>query len=557
MIVEEADPLKIVSILTAGFVLASIFGYLSQKIKFSPILGYLLAGYVIGPFFSGFVADLSVSEQLAEIGVVLMMFGVGLHFKWQDLMYVKNIAIPGAIGQTAVTVLFSTFVIHWIGWPWQAGIIIGLSIGVASTVVLVRVLIDQKLLATPQGHIAVGWLIVEDILTVIALVMLPTIAGVLKGNSISAEEIGFSIIVSIFKFFLLATLMFTFGQKIVSFILFKIARIQSQELFTLTVLALIFLIASGSTMVFGTSIALGAFIAGMVIGQTDVKHQASAYSSPLKDVFVVIFFLAVGMLFNPQAIMHNLFFFLSILAIILLIKPLAAFVIVILLRYSMDTAFVIAIALAQIGEFSFILAEEANKLNVFPDEGYDVIVGCALISISINPLLFKLKDFIKKMISKKPIDEEQESTVLRSTPAVKALVIGFGKIGQEVAQTLEKIGFHTMIIDRDIDAIASLIPQKKAICGDASIPNLLEAVHIKSFNVLVITIPDIKLIEHVINSAQQMHSSLTILTRVKYSTDRSAIHPLGVHLIYCEEEEIKKAFDKTLFRLAERFFSHK
>jgi CPA2 family monovalent cation:H+ antiporter-2 len=557
MIVEEADPLKIVSILTAGFVLASIFGYLSQKIKFSPILGYLLAGYVIGPFFSGFVADLSVSEQLAEIGVVLMMFGVGLHFKWQDLMYVKNIAIPGAIGQTAVTVLFSTFVIHWIGWPWQAGIIIGLSIGVASTVVLVRVLIDQKLLATPQGHIAVGWLIVEDILTVIALVMLPTIAGVLKGNSISAEEIGFSIIVSIFKFFLLATLMFTFGQKIVSFILFKIARIQSQELFTLTVLALIFLIASGSTMVFGTSIALGAFIAGMVIGQTDVKHQASAYSSPLKDVFVVIFFLAVGMLFNPQAIMHNLFFFLSILAIILLIKPLAAFVIVILLRYSMDTAFVIAIALAQIGEFSFILAEEANKLNVFPDEGYDVIVGCALISISINPLLFKLKDFIKKMISKKPIDEEQESTVLRSTPAVKALVIGFGKIGQEVAQTLEKIGFHTMIIDRDIDAIASLIPQKKAICGDASIPNLLEAVHIKSFNVLVITIPDIKLIEHVINSAQQMHSSLTILTRVKYSKDRSAIHPLGVHLIYCEEEEIKKAFDKTLFRLAERFFSHK
>lgn len=381
--------LKIVLILMVGFTYSSILGNLAHRFKLSPILGYLIAGYLIGPYSPGYVADFQVAEQLAEIGVILMMFGVGLHFKWKDLVKYKDIAIPGAFGQTLIASLVVTGLIYAWGWSLMSGIVLGLAVGVASTVVLVRMLGDHKLLGTPQGHVTVGWLIVEDIITVAVLVLIPTIAAAREGIDISWESITGTILFILFKFILMIAILFTWGTKIVSYILKKVIK-HSEELFTLTILALTFLIAIGSALLFGSSIALGAFIAGMVIGQSNVRAEVEHQASPLKDTFVVIFFLSVGMLFNPMVIMQNFFLFFVILAIILLVKPLAAFCIARGLKYPMATALTAAVALGQIGEFSFILVEEAMHYDLIPSVAYDIVVACALVSIAINPLFFKL-----------------------------------------------------------------------------------------------------------------------------------------------------------------------
>lgn len=384
----EPINLKIVFILTIGFGFASILGYLSFRAKLSPILGYLIAGYLIGPYSPGFVADKEVAEQLAEIGVILMMFSVGLHFKWQDLMKFKRIAIPGAIAQTGITTILCALLLYSIGWTIESGIVIGLAIGVASTMVLVRILHDNELLHTPEGHIAVGWLIVEDMITIAALLLIPPLAESMSGESFPIKDVAISFGFALLKFVVLAVIMFTLGRKIVSYVLNRLMLTNSSELFTLTVLSITFVIAVGSAVLLGTSIALGAFIAGMVISQTKNQEEVSMRSKSLKDTFVVIFFLSVGMLFNPAAIAQNFFLFIIILAIILIAKPLVAYGLTLLLRYPQKTALTVAIALAQIGEFSFILAERAMKFNILPEGGYDVIVACALVSISLNPLLF-------------------------------------------------------------------------------------------------------------------------------------------------------------------------
>lgn len=542
--------LKIIIILSIGFALASILGYLSQRIKLSPILGYLIAGYIIGPYFPGFVADLELAEQLAEVGVMLMMFGVGLHFKWQDLVNVKNIAIPGAIGQTTVAVVSAAIIMSFIGRSWETGVIIGLAIGVASTVVLVRVLSDQNLLNTPQGHISVGWLIVEDILTVAVLILLPTIVGLLTGSAISIQEILFSVLTLLFKFILLALFMFTLGRKFVSYSLLKIAQTKSQELFTLTILALIFVIAVGSALLFGTSIALGAFLAGMVIGQTDVSHQASAYASPLKDTFVVIFFLSVGMLFNPAAIADNFLLFISVLAIILVIKPLTAFLIIILLRYPISMALTISFALAQIGEFSFILAEAAAIYDIFPDEVYDVIVACALISITVNPLFFKILNYLGPYIEKKGPLAIQKKIEGMSWPSLDAVVVGFGVIGEQVVNLLENIGYRPLVIDHNMDKVTQLIKERRtAIYGEASFPNMLKMAHIESMALLIITIPDISMTLNIIKYAKDIHPGITILARAKHLNEQNILIQEGIKFICCDEEEVCHAFEQAIAQL--------
>lgn len=382
--------LKIVIILTVGFVFASLLGYISYRAKFSSILGYLIAGYLIGPYSPGFVADRQVAEQLAEIGVILMMFGVGLHFQWKNLLSVSRIAIPGAIGQTLVTTVIGAAAMHFYGWSWEAGIIFGLAIGVASTVVLVRMLSDHNLLNTSQGHIAVGWLIVEDIITVGALLLISTLAASVQGEGLPFSQLLFAFVLVIVKFLILTFFMFTIGLRIVTYILYKFMQTNSHELMTLATLAITFFISTGSALLFGTSIALGAFLAGMVIGQTNMRHKISSNATPLKDTFVVIFFLSVGMLFDPAVIGEHFFLFLAILGIILLVKPVTAFLIAYCYKYPYKTGLTIAIALAQIGEFSFILCEESMKFNILPRMGYDIIVACSLVSISINPLLFRL-----------------------------------------------------------------------------------------------------------------------------------------------------------------------
>lgn len=393
---ESLFDLKIiVLILAAAFIFASIMGYIAHSMKMSPILGYLIAGYIIGPYSPGLVADTKIAEQLAEIGVILMMFGVGLHFKWQDLLQTKHIAIPGAIGQTCVATIAGTILFCALGWPIEMGIVCGFALAVASTVVMVRVLTDEELLDTTQGHIAMGWLIVEDVITVVMLLLLPILSNSLSGEIMTLQSLGSALVVMSLKIAALVIVMFTIGRQFVSYAVSKVSRTKSHELFTLTILALTFAIATGASLIFGVSMAMGAFIAGMVLGQTQQHKRVENNAMPMRDAFVVIFFISVGMIFNPVAMIDNPLMFLGTLAIILILKPLTAFIITIVLKQPVKTAIMIALALAQIGEFSFILAETGLKLKIVHDDIYDIIVASAIVTIGVNPLLFRLVKRVK------------------------------------------------------------------------------------------------------------------------------------------------------------------
>jgi CPA2 family monovalent cation:H+ antiporter-2 len=536
--------LLIVGILTIGFGLASFFAYVMQRLHLPSILGYLLAGYLIGPHSPGFVANADVATQLAEIGVILMLFGVGLHFKIEDLLRVKKIAIPGAIGQTLAATLFTIFLVYSLGWSAQIGLIIGLAIGVASTVVLVRILTDNNVLNTPKGHIAVGWLVVEDIFTVIILLLLPTLAAATTTDTFSIMAFAWPILFILVKFCILALLMFTWGQKAIEYILTNVARLRSQESFTLAILAIVFLIATGSAVVFGTSIALGAFIAGMVIGKTNVRHQAAANALPLKDIFAVIFFLSIGMLFNPMAITTHLPLFLGILAVILIIKPLTAYLITRSLGYSVNIALTVGIALAQIGEFSFILSEEAMNLDLIPGDAFDILVACALISISLNPLFFQTIGSLESIIRKFTIFKRSKakfSTMVRKEDKFfsKVVVIGHGPIGMSVAKILKDAGYIPIIIEHNIDTVASAEGHYTILFGDATESTILKDAQIDEASHLLITIPDATKVVKIIDAARRANPNIQIIARIQYIAERPLLDELNVKYICTEVEALK------------------
>lgn len=543
--------LIILLILTLGLSLASLLGYLAQRIKLPTLVGFLVAGYLIGPHSPSYVADTKIAEQLAEIGVILMLFSVGLHFKSADLLKFKTIAIPGAVVQTAVATCVTMLVTHSLGWPIESGVILGLAIGVASTFVLARVLSDNRLLDTPQGHIAIGWLIVEDIFTVIILVLLPMIEKFNQTPGTSEAKIIGSVLLVLAKFAILWVFLFTIGYRIVTHVLVRIARVKSQELFTLTVLALVFLIATGSAAVFGTSLALGAFLAGMVIGKTNVKHQAAANALSLKDTFTIIFFLSVGMLFNPFAIVEHFKLFVAVILIILVAKPLAAFLLILAYRLPIQIALTVAIALAQIGEFSFILAEEARRLDLLPEEGYDIIVVCALLSISLNPILFSCIGSFQKLAYKIPFFNRIGKTNAKNSGLLdtliaqsqkRAIVIGYGAIGQEVTQALQKFSYEPVIIEHNIDTVSQTLQKDvHIIYGDASFQHLLEAANIETANLLVITTPYIERTLEIIEISRELNPHIEILARIHYIDDIPLIKDLNIHYV-CSEADICKSF---------------
>ncbi len=538
--------LGIVYILTIGFALASLFAYITQRLKLTPILGYLLAGFIIGPYSPGYTADSEIAEQLAEIGVILMLFGVGLHFKVEDLLKVKNIAIPGAVAQTFVATLVTTLIVYFVGWPLEMGLIMGLAIGVASTVVLMRMLTDNQMLSTLEGHIAIGWLIVEDIFTVIILIMLPTLAILVEGGSTNFSWMVLleSLVLTMIKFSILAFFMFTWGHKLVGCILTNVARLHSQEMFTLAVIALVFIIATGSTVIFGTSIALGAFIAGMVVGKTHVRHQAAANALPLKDIFGIIFFLSVGMIFNPVAITTNFTLFVGLLMVVLIVKPLVAYLIAAILGHPIRTALVVAIGLAQIGEFSFILAEQALKFNLLSDDGYDFLVACALVSISLNPLLFSSMDYIESFLKKIPILYPKTSKLAKNIDRNKkvdfnTIIIGYGHIGKATNKILEEMAFEPTIIEHNIDIVSQKNDEEKIIFGDATYPNILKEAHIEKASHLLITISDSSKTLKIIQAARQLNPSIEILARAQFIAEEPSMDKLNVHCICSERAAIK------------------
>lgn len=536
------DELRIIWLLAIGLGLACFFGYVAQKAKQSPIIGYLLAGFLIGPNTPGFVADSYISEQLANIGVTLLMFAVGLSFNWKDLLAVKKIALPGALVLCSISIATGTLYSLYLGESWLAGFVIGLAICVSSTVVIVRVLTDQRILHTQQGHIVVGWTIVEDLVSVFGLILLPVFAATQVSGDTSNLDVFYQILWVLLKIGMLAFFVHFFGEKMIEKILKIIARTRSHELFTLAILAGTFLIAISSSYLFGVSLALGAFIAGTTVGKTEMSHQAAANALPIRDAFAVIFFLSVGMLFNPLSIIENVPLFFGILLIILIIRPVIAFFIMKLAKYQAGAAFTVALALAQIGEYSFIIAEEGSQLGILPDNAFDILVASAFITIGLNPFLFQLFKKDERFLNESPMEFINEEKNGESLFLPRAVVVGFGPVGQKISKHLLKRGYYVLIIDQNIDTIFSLQGKEfETIFGDAAHSHILEKAQIDQTKLLVISISDFSATGSIIRIAKKSNPFIQIIARLRFESDLIHNHWKGIPIV-CDEEVTSERF---------------
>ncbi len=528
--------LDLILTLTGGLMAALVFGFITQRLRLSPIVGYLLAGIAVGPFTPGFVAHGGLAEQFAELGVILLMFGVGLHFDLKDLLAVRRVALPGALAQITIATGLGVLVTRLLGWNIGSGIVFGLAIAVASTVVLIRVLADHDALHTQAGHVAVGWLLIEDIFTVLVLVMLPAVVsgqgsednGIFRAFGVASLKIG-------------ALIAFTLvvGKRVLPRLLAYVAKTRSRELFTLTVLVLALGIAVGSAKLFGASMALGAFLAGMVVGQSDFSSRAASEALPMRDAFAVLFFVAMGMLFDPLTIVNHLDLTLATLAIVLLGKPLAAVLVVLALRYPPRTAVSVAFALAQIGEFSFILAKLARDLDVFPEEATQVMVAAGIVSITLNPLLFKLVNpvttFLSRWLERKP--EPLDEIPSTADPEHRAVVIGYGPVGKMVVTLLRENGLEPTVIELNYETAHQLRAEGvRAIHGDASQAEILIRAGIHQSGSLMFTAPGSP--DAVIRMAKELNPNLRILARSMYLTDASALRNAGADEVVSAEAEV-------------------
>ncbi len=543
---------SLLATLAAALLVAWVLGMLARRFRFSPIVGYLLAGVVIGPHSPGFVGDLSLASQLAEVGVILLMFGVGLHFHLEHLMDVKRIAIPGALIQCTVATLLGVAIGMLFDWPTIHGFVLGMALSVASTVVLLRGLEAHNLLGTPAGHVAIGWLIVEDILTVIVLVILPALAPAGAG-SISAASLAAAMAVAVGKLAVLVAIVFLVGTRVVPRILVEVARLQSRELFTLTILAITVAIASGAAVFFGASVALGAFLAGMVVGQTKASQQAAADALPLRDAFAVLFFVSVGMLFEPAFLTREPWLFLAALSVVLVGKPLAALAVVALLGYSTRTALVVAVGLAQVGEFSFILGTLARHHDLLSETGYNVLVACALVSIAVNPFLFRLLDPVEAALRLRPwiwqvlnaaanrrAERVNEATAqaISSPRTPLAIIVGFGPVGQAVDRGLRHAGLETVIVDLNIDTVSEVTGRGRlAIYGDATHDLILKAAGITRATHLIVTLPHSVNRAPLVTAARSLNPKCRIFVRARYLKEREELIQVGAYAACFEEAE--------------------
>ncbi|MGK5593951.1 MAG: cation:proton antiporter [Parachlamydiaceae bacterium] len=530
------DELSLIGILAIGLGLACLLGYICQRLKLPPILGYLLAGYFMGPNFPGYVADPYFSEQMANIGVTLLMFAVGLSFDWKELSSVKKVVIPGAFLVSIVSINAGIFLSIALKESFQAGLVIGLAICVSSTVVIVRVLADQNLLNTSQGHLVIGWTIVEDLISVLGLILLPTLVNTSLSGANPTMNIISSFGIVAMKLMALGLIVYFVGEKLIDRILKTVARIRSHELFTLAILASAFLVAVGSSYLFGVSIAIGAFIAGTVVGKTSMSHQAAANALPMRDAFAVIFFLSVGMLFNPMVVGSNFPLFFGVLAILLLLRPFLSFVFLKFLKYPTSTAFTVALAISQIGEYSFILAEEGSKLQILPDNAYDILVACAFISVAINPFLFQLfKPLLNQTTNTCPEEAHPAANLegLSTSFLPRAVIIGFGPLGKIAAKSLQDL-YDILIIDQNIDTIDTFKEKgMRALFGDATQLLILERAQLENVELVVITTPNALIAQHIIRIVQQINPHCQLIARTHFSKDAGQF---GNIPLVCDEE---------------------
>lgn len=548
----------LLEIMAIGFGLALVLGYAARKGGLSPIVGYLGAGFLIGPNMPGFVADSALANNLAEVGIILLMFGVGLHFHVDDLLKVKGIAIPGAILQSLSATLCGIAAALALGYSFAEGLFLGLGLSVASTVVLLRVLSDSGNLDTIHGTVAVGWLVVEDIFTVLMLVLLPAVGpSLVSGSGISVSLVTWEMALAIIKLAMLWGLVIVIGGRLMPWLLKKIVQTRSQELFTLTVLAVAFLTAVGAAYIFNASFALGAFLGGMVVGKSNVSHQVGAELMPLRDAFAVLFFVSVGMLFNPAFLMERPLVVIVSLLIVVLVKPAVTIIVVALLGYSGTTALTVAASLAQVGEFSFILAQTGYSQGIISQDVYSILIICAMLSIAANPFLMNRVPALEGWLRKRPelwdmlnYRAVQKGAALQTLPIsddvgkedkapCRAIVAGYGPTGQQAAALLEELGFDVVIIDLNINTVNRLQHQgKQALYGDVGREEVLRAAGMEEAESFVITLPDTASAATAAIGARHCNGAVHIFARCRFLQDKEVLTKAGVNHIVFEEEAV-------------------
>ncbi|GLV20461.1 potassium efflux transporter [Sphingobium sp. TomMM35A] len=528
----------LIGTIVAGLVVAFIMGAVAHRLKLSPLVGYLIAGIMVGPFTPGFVANTSLANELAEIGVILLMFGVGLHFSLRDLLSVKNIAVPGAIGQIAVATLLGLGLSHYMGWPVMGGIVFGLALSVASTVVLLRALQGADLVETRRGRIAVGWLIVEDLVMVLALVLLPALAKVMNNADASAGmgDLLAPLLSTLLKVAGFVALMLLVGRRVIPWALHWVVHTGSRELFRLAVLAIALGVAFGAAVAFDVSFALGAFFAGMILGETPLSRRATEETLPLRDAFAVLFFVSVGMLFNPAVLIEQPLPLLATVAIIIVGKSIAAFAIVRAFGYPGDTALTIAASLAQIGEFSFILATLGTGLGVLPAEGRDLILAGAIVSIFLNPFIFSM---IVRGHKKEEIEEEEEAEKARQRPHIgHVILVGYGRVGKLIAERLAERKAHFVVLEADVErAEEAEDAGHPVVRGSALEDRHLMAAGICEARRLLIAVPEGFEGGAIHEHARHLNPKLQVIARAHSDAEVAHLEGMGVpHVVMGERE---------------------
>jgi CPA2 family monovalent cation:H+ antiporter-2 len=543
----------LVSTIAIGLVLAFSLGVLAHRFKLPPLAGYLVAGILIGPFTPGFVADQNIANQLAEVGVILLMFGVGLHFSLQDLLSVRRIAVPGALAQGLVAAPLGMALGWGLGWRPGAGLIFGVALSVASTVVLLRLLQERRLIETERGRITVGWLIVQDIGMVLVLVLLPGVAGLFSGAATApdAAEIVRTVAIMLGKFGIFVAVMLLVGKRLIPAILHYVAHTGSRELFRLVVLSIALGVAYAAAELFGVSLALGAFFAGMMLSESRLSQQAATESLPLRDAFAVLFFVSVGMLFNPKIVVEAPLALLATVLIILVGKSIAAYLVVRFFGHSRATALMISASLAQIGEFSFILANLGLLLGLLPEEGRDLILAGAIITILLNPLLFAALDFYaarreKALAEAAPVAVEEATPmrepIRRTSLAGHVVLVGHGRVGSFVSKVLSEQKTPLFVIENDEDVVAALKERGiEALSGNAADPAVIPAANLNAARCLLVAIPDAFEGGQVVQQARAINPTLPIIARAHSEAEIEHLKKHGASLVVMGEHEIAKA----------------
>jgi len=560
----------LIATIVIGLCLAFIFGTIATRLKISPLVGYLLAGVIAGPHTPGFVADQDLILQLAEIGVILLMFGVGLHFSLKDLLSVKAIAVPGALAQIATAAALGTALGLALGWDVKAGLVFGLALSTASTVVLLRAMQDMRLIDTERGRIAIGWLIVEDLAMVMALVLLPALASIGReaGHAATSDPIaqwlglgiGGIILLTIAKVVVFIALMLVVGRKVIPWLLNVIVQTGSRELFRLGVLAIALGVAFGAAHLFGVSFALGAFFAGMVMSESELSHRAAEESLPLRDAFAVLFFISVGMLFDPMSLIRDPLPLIATLAIILVGKSVAAFFIVRAFKRPVGTALTISASLAQIGEFSFILAGLGVGLNLLPPEGRDLILAGAILSIFLNPVMFivadRLRPWIETRLGVQPSDiDNADADISISEPAKRpqsklrdhTVIVGYGQIGRRVAANLQENHIPFLVVE-DSPKIYFRLKEIgiEAIAGNGSDAEIWDTANPSFAQNVVIAIPNAFEAGRITSLARQANPDVRIVVRACSQAEAQYLHDLGADSVILGEAEIAAAMEKAI-----------